>query len=133
MEPMRIPDPRFRIIGVFAVAALVGVLGGMFGVGGGILLVPLLVLLFRFEQHTAQGTSLIALVPPTGLLAFVNYANAGQVEWKTGFLLMPGVFLGGMLGGKIAQTLSPDGMRRVFAVFLFGLGAWQAASAWVPR
>lgn len=124
-------ESRARLLKIFAVACGVGVLAGMFGVGGGILLVPLLVLLFHFEQHTAQGTSLVALVPPTGLLALVNYWKADQVDWKVGLLLMPGVFLGGVLGSRLAQKLSPRGMRRVFAGLLFVLGAWQVARAWV--
>ncbi len=121
---------RARLAAIFGVACGVGVAGGLFGVGGGILLVPLLVLLFHFEQHTAQGTSLIALVPPTGLLALVNYWQQGQVEVRTGLLLMPGVFLGGIVGSRLAQRLSPRGMRRVFAMLLFALGAWQAFTAW---
>ena len=121
-------NPRPRPWMIFAVACGVGVVGGLFGVGGGILLVPLLVLLFHFEQHRAQGTSLVALVPPTGLLAFLGYAGQGYVDWKVGLLLMPGVFLGGMLGSKLAQTLSPRWMRRAFALFLFVLGAWQVLS-----
>lgn len=108
----------------------VGVMAGMFGVGGGVLLVPLLVLLFRFEQHRAQGTSLVALVPPTGLLAFLEYAREHDVGWTAGLLLMPGIFLGGLLGGRLAQNLRPGPMRRVFAAILFTLGAWQMMSAW---
>ena len=115
---------------VVAATGGVGVASGLFGIGGGVLLVPLLVLLFRFEQHHAQGTSLFALVPPTGLLAFLNYWHAGKVDWKVGLLLIPGVFLGGMLGSKWAQKLSPRRMRRVFAALLFALGAWQALSSW---
>jgi len=123
------PPPN-RLPAIFAVATFVGVMGGMFGVGGGILLVPLLVLLFGFEQHRAQGTSLVALVPPTGLLAFWNYHDAGQVNYLAGLLLMPGVFLGGMAGSHWAQKLSPRGMRRVFSAILFVVGAWQVWSAW---
>ncbi len=122
---------RFRLLLIFLVACAVGVMGGMFGVGGGVMLVPLLVLLFRFDQHTAQGTSLVALVPPTGLLAFLNYWHAGDVRFQTGFLLMPGVFLGALAGSKLALRLSPRRMRRVFAVLLFLLGAWQVISSWL--
>ena len=119
-------DSGARLAGIFALAFGVGILGGLFGVGGGIILIPLLVLLFRFEQHKAQGTSLVALVPPTGLLAFVNYARAGHVDWTAGLLLMPGMFLGGIAGSHLAQRISPLWMRRVFAAFLFVLGVWQA-------
>lgn len=124
---------RTRLLWILATATGVGVMGGMFGVGGGVLLVPLLALLFHFDQHTAQGTSLVALVPPTGLLALLNYWQQGQVDVRVGLLLMPGVFLGGMLGSKLALRLSPRGMRQVFAALLFVLGAWQALSAWVLR
>jgi len=123
-------DSRARLAKILLTACGVGVLSGLFGIGGGVVLVPLLVQLFGFEQHEAQGTSLVALVPPTGLLAFLNYEQAGKVDWTVGLLLMPGVFLGGILGSQLAQKLTPQRMRRVFALFLFALGAWQAVSAW---
>jgi uncharacterized protein len=102
----------------------------MFGIGGGVLLVPLLGLFFAFSQHRAQGTSLLALVLPTGALALVSYAKGGFVSWNTGFLLMPGVFLGGFAGGLLARRINPKQMREVFAAGLFLLGAWQVISAW---
>jgi hypothetical protein len=119
-------DRPIRLGLVFALAWSVGILGGMFGVGGGIILIPLLALLFHFEQHKAQGTSLVALVPPTGLLAFLEYWRAGHVDVKVGLLLLPGMFLGGIFGSHLAQRISPRGMRQVFAAFLFVLGLWQA-------
>jgi uncharacterized protein len=119
-----------RDSGIFAVALLCGVTSGMFGIGGGVLLVPLLVLLFSFNQHRAQGTSLVALIPPTGALALMAYARQGFVSWRTGLLLIPGVFLGGVLGGMLARKLNPRRLRQVFAGSLFALGAWQALSAW---
>ena len=119
-----------RDAGIFAVACVCGIASGMFGIGGGALLVPLLGLLFAFTQHRAQGTSLIALIPPTGVLALMAYAKEGFVSWKTGFLLIPGVFLGGIAGGKLAKWIKPRLMRRIFAGILFALGAMQAVSAW---
>jgi uncharacterized protein len=120
----------FRDLGIGVVAALCGVAAGMVGVGGGVLLVPLLGLLFGFSQHRAQGTSLVALIPPTGLLAFLAYANHGYVSYRTGLLLIPGVFLGGILGGWLARKLNPRRMRQVFAALMLVLGAWQVFSAW---
>jgi len=124
------PSLQARLLGVFAVAVVAGICGGLFGVGGGTLLVPLLALLFSFDQQLAQGTSLVALVPPTGLLAFLTYYRARQVDVPVGLLIIPGVFLGGIFGGKIATALTPHRMRAIFAVFLFLLGAWQIAAAW---
>jgi uncharacterized membrane protein YfcA len=120
----------WRLAAIFVTACVVGICSGLFGVGGGVLLVPLLVLLLGFNQHTAQGTSLIALVPPTGLLAFLAYYHAHQVDVKVGLLIIPGVILGGVVGGKLAERMSPWRMRIVFALLLFSLGAWQVASAW---
>jgi uncharacterized protein len=119
-----------RDAGIFAVACLCGIASGMFGIGGGVLLVPLLALLYGFSQHRAQGTSLVALIPPTGVLALMAYAQGGFVSWRTGLLLIPGVFLGGILGGRLAEKLQPQRMRQVFAGILFALGAWQAFSTW---
>ena len=123
-------DGMGRSAGILAVACICGIASGMFGIGGGVLLVPLLALLFAFSQHRAQGTSLIALIPPTGILALLAYAKGGFVSWKTGLLLIPGVFLGGILGGKLARWIEPVRMRQIFAAVLFALGAWQALGAW---
>jgi hypothetical protein len=119
-----------RSAGILAVACICGIASGMFGIGGGVLLVPLLGLLFAFGQHRAQGTSLIALIPPTSILALLAYAKGGFVSWKTGLLLIPGVFLGGILGGKLVKWIKPVRMRQIFAGSLFVLGAWQAFGAW---
>jgi len=118
-------ESRARMLGILLTASVVGVFSGLFGVGGGVLLVPLLVLLHHFEQHRAQGTSLIALVPPTGLLAFLAYYRAGAVDIPTGLLIIPGVFLGAILGSRIAVRIPAARMRRIFAVVLFVLGTWE--------
>jgi uncharacterized membrane protein YfcA len=124
------PDGIGRSAGILTVAGICGVASGVFGIGGGVLLVPLLGLLFAFSQHRAQGTSLIALIPPTGILALLAYARGGFVSWKTGLLLIPGIFLGGILGGHLVKGIEPVRMRQIFAGVLFVLGAWQAFAAW---
>jgi uncharacterized protein len=132
--PSRPPpsETPFGAVAILGSAAFCGVAAGMVGIGGGVLVVPLLGLLFGFDQHRAQGTSLIALIPPTGLLAFLEYAKGGFVSWRTGLLLIPGVFLGGILGGQVARRLDPGLMRQVFASMLGGLGLWQLFSLWHP-
>jgi uncharacterized membrane protein YfcA len=125
-----VPDGMARNLGILATAFACGMASGMFGIGGGVLLVPLLGLLFAFGQLRAQGTSLIALIPPTGILALLAYARDGFVSWKTGLLLIPGVFLGGILGGKLVKRIEPLRMRQIFAGILFALGASQAFAAW---
>jgi uncharacterized membrane protein YfcA len=119
----------WRQIALFLLACVIGAAGGLLGVGGGILFVPMLVLVFGFKQHRAQGTTLIAMVPPTGLLAFLNYARAHQVDWRVGLLLMPGVFLGGVVGARLALRLAPGRMRVVFAALVFLTGAFEVYDA----
>jgi uncharacterized membrane protein YfcA len=123
-------EPPLRALGIFCTAGFCGVAAGMVGIGGGVLLVPLLSLLFGFSQHRAQGTSLIALIPPTGLLAFLAYWKAGYADLHTGELLIPGVFIGGILGGILARQLNARRMAEVFAGLMFLLGGWQVFSAW---
>jgi len=125
-----VAEGKTRDLAILGVACICGIASGMFGIGGGVLLVPLLGLLFAFTQHRAQGTSLLALVLPTGALALMSYAKGGFVSWKTGLLLIPGVFLGGVMGGSLAKRINPKRMREVFAAILFLLGAWQAIAAW---
>lgn len=125
------PESRSRLIWIFVAAFVAGICSGLVGIGGGTVLVPFLVLIFGFTQHRAQGTSLVALVPPTGLLGFLAYYQAHEVDVQVGLLLIPGILVGGWLGGKLANALSQKKMRVVFAFFLFLLGAWQVASAWV--
>jgi uncharacterized membrane protein YfcA len=64
------------------------------------------------------------------LLALMAYSKQGFVSWKTGLLLIPGIFLGGIAGGILAKKIKPRRMRQVFAVILVLLGAWQALGAW---
>src|SRR5262249_11499631 len=111
----------------FLLAGMAGGIGsGLFGIGGGIVLVPIFGLLLGFDQHKSQGTSLVALIPPTGLFAVIEYAKSAYVSCVTGVRLVPGLFVGGILGAKLAKRLDPRRMRQVFALLLFLLGAWQA-------
>src|SRR5260370_10974330 len=107
--------------GVLLAGTTAGIASGMFGIGGGVILVPILGLLLGFSQHRAQGTSLVALIPPTGLLAGIAYAHAGYVSWQTGFLLISGGFLGGIAGGRPAKKNPSAQMRRDFAALIFML------------
>jgi uncharacterized membrane protein YfcA len=115
--------------GVLLTGVAGGIASGMFGIGGGTIVVPILGLVLGFSQHRAQGTSLVALIPPTGLLAVLAYGRAGYVDWRTGLLLIPGVFLGGIAGGSLAKRIPSAMMRRVFAALMFLLGMWQIYSA----
>jgi len=100
---------------------LVGVLSGMVGVGGGIILVPILVIFFGFSQHMAQGTSTAMLLPPIGILAAWTYYKNGMVDVRATALLCAGFVLGGLFGAKLAISMDKDVLRRSFGAVLFGI------------
>ena len=106
----------FIIIGLIA-----GILSGLFGIGGGVVIVPALIYICGFSQLKAQGTSLAILLPPVGLAAFILYYKSGNVDIKAGITICVMVFIGAMFGGKIAQQISPDLLRKVFALFMIAV------------
>lgn len=108
------------IVGIL-VGVLVGVFSGLIGVGGGIILIPILVFGFGMSQKLAQGTSLTMLLPPTGLLAFWTYYKSGNADLKLGLIMSLGVFIGGYFGGQWAQTLPQATLRKLCAVVLAGV------------
>ena len=108
----------WMVVAGLVVGVLVGILSGIFGVGGAILAIPILVYVFKFDQKFAQGTSLAMLLPPTGALAFWQYYKNGHADAKLGLLMALGVFFGGYVGGRLAQAISVEGLRKGFAVFL---------------
>ena len=108
-------------IAFIATGLLVGVFSGMVGVGGGIILVPILVIFFGFSQHMAQGTSTAMLLPPIGVLAAWTYYQKGFVDVKAAALMCAGFVLGGLFGAKLAIALPQDVLRRSFGVVLFGI------------
>src|SRR5713101_4848269 len=106
----------YALVAVLGVAA--GVISGLFGVGGAIVIVPGLVLLAKLPQHTANGTSLGALLLPVGLLGFLQYYKRGEVNLVYAGIIAGGLFLGALLGAKLAGTMSDQSLRRAFGVFL---------------
>jgi uncharacterized membrane protein YfcA len=95
-----------------------GTLSGLTGLGGGFIMVPLLVYLFGMSQHSAQGTSLAVLLPPLGLLAFLQYYRNGHVDLRIAMLVAAGFFFGGYVGGYLAQLVPGALLRKGFAVLM---------------
>jgi hypothetical protein len=98
---------------------LAGIFGGMFGLGGGIILIPALVYIFGLTQQQAQGTNLFIMLPPIGLLAALRYYYSGNVKLgMVGFICL-GFFVGGLIGAHLVQNLSDPILKRVFGLLLF--------------
>ncbi|MGA1865378.1 MAG: TSUP family transporter [bacterium] len=100
------------------IGAAAGIAGGFLGIGGGIIMVPALVLFFGMTQHQAQGTVLATMVPPIGLLAAMKYYYAGNVNIKIAVFLCLGFFVGGLLGAQGAHYISATLLKRIFGILL---------------
>jgi uncharacterized membrane protein YfcA len=104
--------------GYIALGLVAGILSGMIGIGGGILIVPVLVYIFGFTQHTAQGTTLALMIPPIGILAVLEYYKAGNVDIRVAALVCLGFIFGGLVGAKIAIGIPDEVLKKVFGVIL---------------
>jgi uncharacterized membrane protein YfcA len=95
-----------------------GILGGMVGLGGGLIIIPGLVMLLGLAQKEAQGTSVAIMLPPIGILAAYNYYKAGYVNIKYAMIIAVAFILGGWLGSKMAVALPDAAVKKVFAVVM---------------
>ncbi|MDI6640878.1 MAG: sulfite exporter TauE/SafE family protein [Elusimicrobiota bacterium] len=100
------------------VGLVAGTISGLVGIGGGVIIIPVLVLLFGLSQHMAQGTTLALLVLPIGLLAALTYYKHGYVDLKIALFICIGFFLGGLFGAKLAISVSTEILRKIFGVAL---------------
>ncbi|MCX7926874.1 MAG: sulfite exporter TauE/SafE family protein [Candidatus Omnitrophica bacterium] len=106
------------VAGYVVLGVLAGLASGMFGIGGGTILIPALVYLLGMSQHQAQGTTLAIMVPPIGLLAALRYYYAGHVRLDIAAFICLGFFFGGLLGAHLIQPISDILLKRAFGVFL---------------
>jgi uncharacterized protein len=106
------------VLTFLAIGLVAGILSGLFGVGGGILIIPALVFLANFPTKLALGTSLGALLLPVGLLGAYTYWQHGNLNLRASLLIALGLFFGAWFGARIAQQLSGATLQRMFAVFI---------------
>lgn len=99
------------------IGLLAGLLSGLFGVGGGTVIVPLLVLLLAFDQRLAAGTSLAAIVP-TATVGVISYAASGSVAWIPALILAAGAVVGAQIGTRLLPRISQTALRWGFVGFL---------------
>ena len=103
----------FLVIGVLA-----GILSGVFGIGGGVVIVPALIVIAGLTPLAATGTSLGALLLPVGALGAWEYYRRGDLRISASLWIALGLFFGAWIGAKLAHHLTPNQLRRAFAVFL---------------
>lgn len=106
-----------NIILCLLLGVIAGIASGFIGIGGGIIVVPALVILFGMEQHMAQGTTLAMMLPPIGILAVWEYYQKGHVDFKIAGLLCIGFVIGGLIGAKFAVNMPEQLLRKTFGIF----------------
>lgn len=95
-----------------------GILSGLLGIGGGIIMIPALVFILGYSQHSAQGTTLAAMVLPIGFLAAYQYYKSGYVDIKVALAIAAAFFIGGFFGAKFAVNLNTAVLKKLFAVLM---------------
>jgi uncharacterized membrane protein YfcA len=101
-----------------------GVLSGVFGIGGGVVIVPALIYLAGFRQHVATGTSLAVLLPPVGIGAVLEYHRHGNVNLYAALVIAVTATIGGYGGALVANRLSGPYLRLAFGAFVLCLGVY---------
>ena len=108
---------------LLAVGLAEGFLSGMVGIGGGIIIVPVLVYFLGFTQHQAQGTTLFMFLLPIGILGVMNYHKQGYVDYKTALIICTTFVFGSYFGSKLSISLDQKTVKQIFGAIIILLGA----------
>lgn len=110
------------ILILLAVGLAAGFLSGLVGIGGGIIIVPVLVYFLGFTQHQAQGSVLFMFLLPIGILGVMNYHKQGYVDYKTALIVCSTFVFGSYFGSKLAISLDQKTIKQVFGAIIIILG-----------
>lgn len=106
------------LTGLLILGIVAGILSGLFGIGGGIVLVPCLLVIFSLDILYANATSLTAMLLPVGILGVWEYYKAGQINIKESLWIALGLFLGSFVGGEIAVNINEKLLTQLYAFIL---------------
>lgn len=122
----------FQFLIPICIGLLAGISSGLFGIGGGVVIVPLVIFFFKFSQQTATATSLISLLLPVGALGVWQYYQKGFISstnFKIGLFIAIGLLFGTLLGARIGSALSGETLTKMFSIFLILIAVrlWMTA------
>lgn len=103
------------------IGALTGIIGGLFGIGAGVLMVPIFLMLFNMKKNHARALTLAILLPPVSLGAFVKYQQEGAIDWKMVIVLFVSYFIANYIGAKHGSRAKMSVFRKVYAFLLIGI------------
>jgi len=110
------------IVILLALGLVAGFLSGLIGIGGGIVIVPVLVYILAMDQKTAQGTTLCMFLLPIGILSVYNYNKAGNVDFKSAAIIATTFLVGSYFGSKTAIAIDTKLVKQIFAVSIILIG-----------
>ena len=114
---------------LIAIGSFAGILSGLFGIGGGIIIIPALIYILGYSQHKATGTSLAVLLPPIGIAAFIEYYRHNNVDLKAALIIAAFAIIGGGIGAFYANRLSGSVLRLLFGILIIVIGGYMAIGA----
>lgn len=117
--PERVKNISF--LWILALGSLIGFIGGFYGIGAGVLFVPLLITFFKLEKNIARGLSLAILLPPVSLGGFYRYNLEGIIEWKLVFTLFFTYFISNYFGAKYGSKIKTDTFQFIYSFILIGI------------
>ncbi|RYG68929.1 sulfite exporter TauE/SafE family protein [bacterium] len=126
-------EPTTALLLMAAIGLCAGMGSGVFGIGGGVVIVPALVFIAGFTQHRATGTSIAVLLPPIGLAAVYEYSRHGQVDWRAALIIAVMMFVGAYLGAIVANKTGEANLKLLFGVFLLMLSVYTIFGALKSR
>lgn len=111
---------------LLTVGLVAGFLSGLVGIGGGLIIIPVLVYFLQYSQQQAQGTVLFMFLLPISILGVINYYKAGYVEYKTALIMAITFIIGGYYGSRLAISLDQKLVKQVFGALMVLLGIKMA-------
>lgn len=129
MNASALPFTPGTVLSLIAIGLAAGMASGLFGVGGGILVVPALVYVLHFAPQKAAGTSLAILLPPVGLAAVLEYHRHGNVDLRSAMLVAASLFAGAWLGASFANDIDHIRMKILFGGFVIFVGIYTIVEA----
>ena len=119
-----------QFIWLLILGMVAGIAAGMFGIGGGAIIVPALIILLGFTQTAANGTSLAALLLPVGIFGAISYHRNNMIDWRAAMIIAGGLLFGAIGGAQLAiyiENLNPVLLKRIYGAFLIIVG-WRMAA-----
>lgn len=123
-DAVRLPPYLSKDMALFIIGLVSGISSGMFGIGGGAIIVPALVGFLRYDQKLAVGTSLATMLLPVRLPGVIRFYEAGQLDISVAVMMALGLTVGALLGARLALRLPSKTVRQMYGIFLIIIGVW---------